>query len=192
MMAPDWGGENLWHQTAAIWPVGVPCSLTWYDIGAIMHVIQAAHITMVVEIGVDQGGLAALLLAYQGYAARQYGHPPMIGYLGVEIATNNICPTVISPHRAQFYEGDAWAQSTVERVRLAVDRSERSLIFCDGGDKPRDMRTYAPIIRPGDVLMAHDYHNEYGDAELVGLPDNLERQYPPWLEQTLCCLFVKT
>lgn len=187
----EWGADNLWHQTAQIWPLGVPTSLTWHDVGAIVHVIQAARVTCVVEIGVDQGGLAALLLAYRQYAQQQYSIPPLTNYFGVDINLETVSRSVLDPHRAHFLEADAWASSTVDRVRAEIAGHSRALIFCDGGDKPKDLRTYAPILRPGDVLMAHDYHNEYSDDALIGLPADLDRQRPPWLEQTLCCLFVK-
>lgn len=187
----DWAHENLWRQTAAIWPIGVPTSLTWHDIGAIVHVIQAARVTVVIEIGVDQGGLAALLLAYRQYAQQQYSIPPLTNYFGVDINLETVSRSVLDPHRAHFLQADAWAPATVDRVRAEIAGHSRALIFCDGGDKPKDLRTYAPILRSGDVLMAHDYQNEYGDSALADLPRDLERLTPPWLAQTLCCLFVK-
>lgn len=186
-----WAADNLWHQTAAVWSLGVPTSLTWYDIGAIVHVIQAARVTVVIEIGVDQGGLAALLLAYRQYAQPQYDIPALTNYFGVDINLDTVSRSVLDPHRAHFLEADAWAPATIARVQAEIAGHQRALIFCDGGDKPRDLRTYAPILRPGDVLMAHDYHNEYGDDALVGLPADLERQTPAWMAQTLCCFFVK-
>lgn len=37
------------------------------------------------------------------------------------------------------------------------------LILCDGGDKPAEFNRYAAYLRPGDVIMAHDYapNNRY-------------------------------
>ena len=32
-----------------------------------------------------------------------------------------------------------------------------TLMICDGGDKKREFRTFAPHIKSGDIIMAHDY-----------------------------------
>lgn len=62
-------------------------------------------------------------------------------------------------------------------VRVSADQWEKSdeyiggpgrtLILCDGGNKIREFCTLAPQLKPGDVIMAHDYAR---DAE------TLERQ----------------
>lgn len=32
----------------------------------------------------------------------------------------------------------------------------RVLLLCDNGDKPREFRGYAPYLKPGDAILAHD------------------------------------
>ena len=76
-------------------------------------------------------------------------------------------------------------------MAVLLSTAQRALVFCDGGDKPRELHLYAPILRPGDLLLAHDYQNEYGDAALVGLPADVQRLRPDWLRETLLCLFQK-
>lgn len=183
-----WSIDNLWRQTAGIWPVAVPTSLTWHDIGVVLHTVQAGRVDLIVEIGVDQGGLSALLLAYAEYSRSQSLYPHL-EYLGIDINLDTVCQLVIDKHPRRFFRADAFNPETLEFVKRAISVSNRTLIFCDGGDKPREIRTYGPILRPGDFLLAHDYHNEYTDEALVGLPDNLVRLTPSWLEETLLCLF---
>ena len=36
------------------------------------------------------------------------------------------------------------------------------LIFCDDGDKPRELRTYANILKRGDHILVHDYRRTGG------------------------------
>lgn len=181
--------KNLWRQTAGIWPVGVPTSLTWHDIGAVMHILQSAHINLVVEIGIDQGGLTALMLAYREYSAGRMD-VPYLQYLGIDINTELMCEAVRNRDRSLFIQADAFAPETIQHVHTAVQQTHgRALIFCDGGDKPREIRAYASVLRPGDLLLAHDYHNEYVDEALQDLPSNLERLQPEWIAETLLCLF---
>lgn len=170
-----------WRQTGGIWPMGVSTSLTWYDVGALLTLIPLFGVRLVVEIGVEHGGLAALLASYGRYTGRDYR--------GVDISLRSLAPAVREHAGALLYERDAWATDTLAEVATWLGQHPRpALIFCDGGDKPRELRTYARIIRPGDILVGHDYHNEYVDDALWGL-EHLERVRADWLDDTLLCVF---
>ena len=174
---------SLWRQTGGVWPIGVSCSLTWFDLGAIAHILQTAQIGSIVEIGVEHGGLGAYLEGYCYYTGGRY--------LGVDITLNALHPKVREDMAGiQIEQHDAWSAATVERVgRWIAADSRPALIICDGGDKPRELHLYAPLLRPGDVLIGHDYGNEYGDAALVGMPATQIRT--DWLDDTLLCMFVR-
>lgn len=45
-------------------------------------------------------------------------------------------------------------------------------IYCDGGDKPAEFRKWAPAIRPGSVIAAHDWGVEIGPED-IGEADRL-------------------
>lgn len=169
----------LWHQTGGIWPMGVSTSLTWYDIGAIVRIIQEYSIRSVVEIGVEHGGLAAFLVAYGQYTG--------LSYLGIDITLNALHPAVARSHLSQR---DAWSEDAVADVaRWLTSHPAPALIICDGGDKPKELRLYAPLLRPGDVLIGHDYHNEYVDDAIADVPARQIRT--DWLDDTLLCMFVR-
>lgn len=169
----------LWRQTGGIWPMGVSSSLTWYDVGAILHVIQTAHICTVLEIGVEHGGLAALLHSYARYTG--------LTYQGVDIELAPLHSAVDAP----ILQRDAWSAATVAEMGAWLDRQPApALLFCDGGDKPRELRLYAPLLRDGDVLLGHDYHNEYVDDAIADVP--ARRVRADWLDDTLLCMFVRS
>jgi len=176
--------SSFWRQTGGIWPIGMPTSLTWYDIGAILHIMHAAHIRTVLEIGVEHGGLASVLLA----------HVRTIGgvYRGIDITLDGLHPSI--PPGA-IDQRDAWDAATVaEMGRWLAESMAPCLIICDGGDKPKELHLYAPLLRPGDVLIGHDYHNEYGeygDAEIATMPASVEQVRADWLDDTLLCMFVR-
>lgn len=163
--------------------MGVSTSLTWYDFGALLTIIQAYHIRFVLEIGVEHGGASAVLASY----AKHTG----ISYRGIDITLNALDHAVIEHHGALIYQRDAWKQETVDEVRGWLDSLPRpALIFVDGGDKPKELRLYTPLIRPGDVIVAHDYRNEYTDDALWGL-DAMRRIRADWLDDTLLCAFTR-
>lgn len=167
--------------------MGVSTSLTWYDVGALLTLIQAFGARFILEIGVEHGGLAALLLSYARYA------PEPIAYRGIDITLNALATRVRDQHTAEtLYERDAWAPGTLNEVAYWLELAPApALIIVDGGDKPKELRLYAPLLRPGDVIVAHDYHNEYVDDALWGLPADLQRLHADWLDDTLLCAFQR-
>jgi cephalosporin hydroxylase len=170
----------LWRHTGAIWPIGVSCSLTWLDLGAIAHIIQTAHIRTVLEVGVEHGGLASYLRATGLYTG--------LVYRGIDITLNALNTAVRARDLSAIDERDAWDDRTIAEMRdwLATQPAP-CLIICDGGDKPKELHLYAPLIRPGDVLLGHDFHNEYVEAAIADMP--LERMCADWLDDTMLCAF---
>lgn len=174
----------LWKQTGGVWPIGVSCSLTWLDLGAIAHILQVAQIKSVVEIGVEHGGLAAYL---EGLCYYTQGR-----YLGIDITLNALQVQVRADMCDLIEQHDAWSAATVERVGRWVGEGDGpALLICDGGDKPRELALYAPLLRPGDVLIGHDYGNEYGDDALAAMPTTATQVRADWLDDTLLCMFVR-
>lgn len=174
----------LWRQTGGVWPVGVSCSLTWYDVGALLTFIRDARIRTIVEIGVEHGGASALFLSLCSYA------PELMAYLGIDITLNALATPVRTQDSAVFWQRDAWLPDTVQEVGVWLrERPAPRLIFIDGGNKPKELCLYAPLLAPGDLIVAHDYGNEYSDEALVDLPPALRRLRPDWLDDTLLCAF---
>jgi cephalosporin hydroxylase len=172
----------LWRQTGGIWPMGVSCSLTWYDVGAILHVVQSARIRTVLEVGVEHGGLASLLRAYGGYTG--------LVYRGIDITLAPLHTVVRERDASAIDQRDAWdAATVVEMGQWLGENPAPALIICDGGDKPRELHLYAPLLRDGDVMLGHDYHNEYGDDAIRTVPAQQVRT--DWLDDTLLCMFVR-
>ena len=47
-------------------------------------------------------------------------------------------------------------------------------LLCDGGNKPRELRTFPPMCAPGSVVVAHDWGTETLPSDV---PDFLEELY---------------
>ena len=43
------------------------------------------------------------------------------------------------------------------------------ILFCDNGDKPREFRTFAPLLSPGDIIGVHDWTEEFGPEDAVSM-----------------------
>uniref|UniRef100_A0A6M3MFR3 Putative cephalosporin hydroxylase n=1 Tax=viral metagenome TaxID=1070528 RepID=A0A6M3MFR3_9ZZZZ len=70
--------------------------------------------------------------------------------------------------QADLYE-PTMIPSLVDQAQCAA--GERPvLVFCDGGDKPRELRTVAALLRPGDLAAVDDTGNEFhpGAPDVAG------------------------
>ena len=62
----------------------------------------------------------------------------------------------VSPYIKSF-EMDVFSYQTMDIVKSNIDKY-KTLIFCDNGDKPREFNLYAPLIKPGDCIVTHDWN----------------------------------
>ncbi len=146
-------------------PFGLLVGHTWCEVGLILDAINRNNVTRFVEVGVHKGGLCAIL-------AHSTEHMPKFHYLGVEIdgqivdATVNklFHPLVVEQDIRQLWIRDAHEPETITAIADWIRRDPGpALVYCDGGDKIKEFNLYAPIIRRGDFIAAHDF--DYGGYE---------------------------
>lgn len=54
-----------------------------------------------------------------------------------------------------YYMMDVFKES--QRICSTIARKGISIVFCDGGDKPHELRTFAPALKKGDIIACHDW-----------------------------------
>ncbi len=157
------------------YPCGIKAAQNWEQIIAYIELIEQYDITLFIEIGIHLGGLAALMIA-------RTRHISNFIYLGLEIDLGKIQPSVLeqaeaSP-RAKIVQCDALSQWARDMVGDAIKNTHRALVLCDGGDKPAEIKTYAPLLKANDLITAHDYGIEIHDTDLAFLDEDFEEIEP--------------
>lgn len=177
-------------------PHGIYLAHWWNEIGRLLNVIDQFKVEFFVEIGMLHGGLSAILLSSVEYRTE-------LSYLGIELDSvyvdARVRATVASlGPRASILDADAWKNTTVLKVSDTLRQRGRTLIYCDGGDKPRELHLYWPILRPGDLIACHDY-SERDDVTREVTPDDVRdllavgrRCYEEELRDTRILLVEKT
>jgi hypothetical protein len=118
----------------------------------------------IIEIGTLHGGLSLFI---------HKNKKPTCEFISYDIDPElNIVPPRFRS-QIDFRIGDCFSQETgTEIMNLIQNTSKRVLLLCDGGDKPREVRTFGGYLKPKDVLMCHDYADNsedfYKHAQLVG------------------------
>lgn len=84
--------------------------------------------------------------------------------------------------RVIYRVADIWEPEVTEEIKRLCKSGEPKLLFCDGGDKKREINTFGPHLIVGDVLAAHDYPIEFKDSDISGMigGNGYERVKLPW------------
>lgn len=126
----------------------------------------------VLEIGTAAGGLTLLLRDLLDEA----------GYKSTELWTVDPMPMdrpYLVVDGINMIHADGFQDGLLPLLQTYVAEDGPTLVLCDGGDKKREFRTFAPHLKSGDIIMAHDYAptREYFDGVMFN-------QHWNWLEIT--------
>ena len=130
---------------------GIPMLQLWSDLRIWENLLNLTPVKGMLELGTASGGLTTFL-ALQCH------------FRGIPFATSD---HVRSTHLARFpvpiehFSGDMWSDIIGSKIHAMLDKPENHpfLLFCDGGDKPREFRTFAPWLHSGDIIGVHDVGN---------------------------------
>lgn len=146
------------HSFAATSFGGIPCAQWWCDLllwEALLN--ENPQVKAIVEIGTWQGGFSWFLWAQT--QAR-----------GLEFQTYDAQDPDREP--PGFIRLDVWRE--VDELRDSLPEWGPIVLFCDGGNKPRELKTFPPFCAPGSVFVVHDWGTETLQKDV---PDFLEEVY---------------
>lgn len=120
---------------------------TEHEVKMLLEFIDKYKVKKFVEIGVHEGGLTQLLIEIPG-----------LKYLGMDIN-----PGIAAEHireKALILGGDCFNSIMKSKVSYFINSLfGTSIIYCDNGNKPKELVAYVDIPNVGDILMAHDYYD---------------------------------
>lgn len=61
-----------------------------------------------------------------------------------------------------------------EVIKFLCKREEKKVLYCDNGDKVKEIRLYANYLNIGDLLGAHDFGKEYEMVDIEKYLNNFE------------------
>jgi len=132
---------------------------TWDEYNALLGFIKNQHHQWFVEVGVHEGGLSYLLL------------PELSGekdYLGIELDCGLVRPEVKSRYK-EYPSELLCANCFSTDVSIRVSSMSSKIIYCDGGNKAKELAHFKHFCKKGDIIMSHDFHD--GKREIKGVPD---------------------
>tara|TARA_S200002703_G_scaffold42949_1_gene37376 strand:+ start:2641 stop:3225 length:585 start_codon:yes stop_codon:yes gene_type:complete len=59
-----------------------------------------------------------------------------------------------------FKTQNCFSEESVLEIKSIILNSNKTLLFCDGGDKDREFNLFSDFLKQDDVIMVHDYHDD--------------------------------
>lgn len=132
-------------------------------------ILAHSDLDLVIELGSGAGGLSLYLAMTMN---QREGAFLTIELRPEKVQTRHslLMLEAMSKGRIESLAGDLYAPKTLAKIERKLANSRRALILCDGGDKPRELKMIAPLLkkpeRRRDILMAHDWGTEVHEADI--------------------------
>ena len=147
-------GLDRWHSFSGTSFAGVPAAQFWADFVLWESLLNERDYDSIIELGTFQGGFSLYLASqaeHRGMSFRTYDvHQPdkkIPGFVQIDIF--------------------AHAQEIGEHMR----KHDPVIVLCDGGNKPRELKTFSRYVTPQSTLVVHDWGTEMLRSDV---PDNVE------------------
>lgn len=162
-------------------PFGIKSDHTWTEIGALFRLVAENNVQTFIETGVGRGDLAAWMIAKTNF-------DPDFSYLGVTNDPNAVDPRIQEKMNTQSFiaVGASCSPIMLRRVGSLIHNSTVALVLCNGLDIEREVDHYLPLMRPGDVIVAHQFLTAYKGRKLMDMSRNgqLVRVVGDWITRT--------
>lgn len=168
--------DQRWHSMSGTSFGGIPMAQVWADLilwEAILN--ENPELRGIVEIGTWQGGFSLWLqrqaqvrtIGFRTFDAVVPESEQVVMLL--EEGWNGKYPGEIS----DFARLDVFAKPEV--VARTIKPMEPVILFCDGGNKPRELATFTPYLQdPRSLVIVHDWGTETLQTDV---PETLEEIY---------------
>ena len=142
--------------------------------------VNRYKIKLFVELGVYMGGTLPYLIP-------NLMLDDSFKYLGFEILSGTVKPQIMafseSHPRCQIIIDDMF--NHLKLVEDAIrDAGGPVYIFCDGGNKPKELLTFSKLMRRGDIISVHDWtedqSGEITDRDIAKLGDEFAPLDEAW------------
>lgn len=139
---------------------GRTCAQTWADFLLWEQILnENSHLHGIVELGTWEGGFSEYL-----YAQTRVRQWPIFLTYDVQVPQRKPPGFV----QLDIYRHAETLIGQLEAIKVPI------ALFCDGGNKPRELKTFPPHLPRGSIVVVHDWGTETLPSDV---PDFLEELY---------------
>jgi len=154
---------DRWHQYGGVSFAGIPVAQFWVEFHLWETLLNEREYLGIVELGTLHGGFSL-------YLASQAEHR------GMFFRTYDIR---VPPRRIPgFCKIDIYAHA--DEIGEHMRRNDPVIVLCDGGNKPRELKTFSRYVTAKSLLVTHDWGTEMLRSDI---PENVEMVHEEWCSE---------
>ena len=120
------------------------------------RVLKRTDFTRIIEIGTFHGGFSIYLLLHTlGDRRKEFYTFDIINWRDYD--HNPKIKNVLELDK-YFYKMDVF--ENIDFIKKIFSKRGINILFCDGGDKEKEFNTFAPLMKPRDIIAVHDWGTE--------------------------------
>lgn len=157
---------------------GCSVSKTWTEIYQVEAILNAVNYERIIELGTGSGSLTVFMAAHAAVKSKllhsfDNKHP------------SDECLKVMGMLGASFLKCDIFIDE--EFIGKLIDNDGLTILYCDNGNKPKEMDVFAKYMKRGDIMLIHDYPDEVKDFDIenVKYAHGLDDWNKEWFEEFL-------
>jgi hypothetical protein len=124
-------------------------SQSYQSVVALSNVLGFEEPECIIEFGTGRGGLTALFGIYGWFGGAKIH--------SLDIKEPLSCIPAFSALGIEFHLVDIFSEYAQEKISSWINNNGKVLLFCDNGKKKKEFNVFAPMLKVGDIIMAHDY-----------------------------------
>lgn len=157
---------------------GIPCAQIYADFVAWEAILNThPEVKAIVEIGTWTGGFSMWLLAQADIRALEFTTYDVIPPWEVEGGVSKRAADFAGgldcfEQMDVFHRADEFREGLAAYVELGP-----IVLFCDGGNKPRELREFSASTPPGSLVAVHDWGTETFAKDVPALLEPIHHEY---------------
>lgn len=152
--------------------LGAQIQQNWPGLYMLEHTLNSQKFELIIELGTGFGALA-VFFSY---------HAPTISFDKIDQRQMTggylFCKRDVFNYNTHSFIG--W--KTINK---------KTLFFCDNGDKPKECQLYSKMVKPGDLMIMHDYPRLITLKDVPGILELYNQEPFDRLETKMLCLRKK-
>ena len=119
-------------------------------------ILRKIDFKRIIEIGTEHGGLSTYFYLYCKVKGAEF------------ITVDNVNHSKPAIIKESFYLVDAYSPEGISFISKAIQEPGITIVYCDGGDKARELKIYTPYLKIYDYIAVHDWGDAVWQADVPG------------------------
>ena len=146
---------------------GAAIERKWSDIFTIDVFLADEQPSVIVELGTGSGAFSCYLATYAYLnGARFYTFDSHLKTVPTK-RSNERAMRLIRKLGGEVHRCDIFQPATQRFIRRLIQGGPGAFLYCDDGNKPREVQTFVGDLKDGDFIGVHDYGSEVHESDLA-------------------------